>query len=250
MLSALNTFPREKVIVYRERAAHAYDTASYYLSKFLVELPINVLPAMLFGCIIYWLANLNPAAFGGFLGILLLHSLTSLSLGLFVSALAPSVEVANVSGPPLVIIMLLFSGFYINIGSLPVVANLIPYIAYLRWTFEAFCVNEFIGETFTCKSTGACQATGDVVLEHLSFGGQSSPNYAVFALSMCFIAYFTLAYVTLEFSRETYMPLGFEGSKFKQYFAAPAPAAKEVDGKKYDDLTNLENQPKSADSTV
>jgi ATP-binding cassette subfamily G (WHITE) protein 2 len=101
-------------------------------------MPLNVLPSLVFGIIIYWLAHLNPdpSVFGEFLGIMILHSLASMTLGLAVSAISPSTEAAIALGAPIVIIMLLFGGFYINIDSLPIVANLIPYIAYLKWTFE------------------------------------------------------------------------------------------------------------------
>lgn len=186
-------------------------------------MPLNVLPSMVFGCIIYWLANLNPHTFGPFLGILLLHSLAALSLGLLVSALSPTVEVANVVGPPVIIVLILFSGYYINIGSLPIVANLVPYISFIKWTFEAFNVNEFVGETFSCQGTGGCYRTGEQVLQHLTFGGQTNPNHAVFGLSMCFIGLLVVAYLSLEFSRISYLPLGHEGRKFKAYFKYDSP---------------------------
>ncbi len=197
---------------------------------------------MVFGCIIYWLANLNPNTFGPFLGILLLHSLAAISLGLLVSALSPSIEVANIVGPPVIIVLILFSGYYINIGSLPIVANLVPYISFIKWTFEALNVNEFVGETFTCKGTGGCYRTGEQVLEHLTFSGQSNPDHAVFGLSMCFIGLLVVAYLSLEFSRISYLPLGHEGGKYKSYSKSQA-SEYDVDKIK-DDLTNLEAQKK------
>lgn len=45
-------------------------------------------------------------------------------------------EAANAIGPPLMIIGILFAGFYIKIGSLPIVANWVPYFSLFRWTFE------------------------------------------------------------------------------------------------------------------
>lgn len=49
--SMLNSFPKEKVIVNRERSGRAYSTLSYFSAKVLVELPINLLPIAIYCCI-------------------------------------------------------------------------------------------------------------------------------------------------------------------------------------------------------
>ena len=53
LISVLNTFPKEKVIVNREISSNAYKLNSYFLSKFFVELPINILPPLVFSLILY-----------------------------------------------------------------------------------------------------------------------------------------------------------------------------------------------------
>ena len=151
-LGVLNTFPREKIIVSRERSNRAYDTLSYFIAKFFMELPVNMLPALIFSCVVYYIVGLNPNVFGYFILIVMLTALTAISLGLAISAMVPTVEAALALGPPCIIIALLFGGFYINLSSLPIVANLIPYVSFLRWGFAALCTNEFTGETFTCDA--------------------------------------------------------------------------------------------------
>ena len=154
LIGVLNTFPREKVIVNRERASRAYDTFSYFFAKVVIEIPLNTLPALVYSCIVYWLVGLRPAGFGYFILIVMFEAIIAISLGLGISAAAPSVEFANAFGPILMIIGILFGGYYIDIGSLPIVANWIPYFSMFRWTFEALCVNEYTGLTFTCDSVG------------------------------------------------------------------------------------------------
>ena len=154
LIGVLNTFPREKVIVNRERASRAYDTFSYFFAKVVIEIPLNILPALVYSCIVYWLVGLRPAGFGYFILIVMFEAIVAISLGLGISAAAPSVEFANAFGPILMIIGILFGGFYIDIGSLPIVANWIPYFSMFRWTFEALCVNEYTGLTFTCDGAG------------------------------------------------------------------------------------------------
>ena len=49
----LNSFPKEKIIVNRERSGRAYNTLSYFCAKFLVEMPINLAPIVIYDCIAY-----------------------------------------------------------------------------------------------------------------------------------------------------------------------------------------------------
>jgi ATP-binding cassette subfamily G (WHITE) protein 2 len=123
-------------MVNRERAGRAYDTISYFLAKFFVEIPLNVLPSFIYSLIVYWLVGLNKDRFGEFVGIGMLETCVAVALGLAVSAAVPTVEAANAVGPPLMVIGILFGGFYIDINSLPIVANWIPYFSFIRWAFE------------------------------------------------------------------------------------------------------------------
>lgn len=54
LVGVLNTFPKEKNIVNRERSSRAYDTISYFTAKFIVEIPLNTIPALIYACIVYW----------------------------------------------------------------------------------------------------------------------------------------------------------------------------------------------------
>jgi hypothetical protein len=45
--------------VNRERSANAYGVLEYFTSKFLAELPMNIFPALLYACVVYFSAKLN-----------------------------------------------------------------------------------------------------------------------------------------------------------------------------------------------
>jgi ABC-type multidrug transport system permease subunit len=161
----LNTFPKEKSVVNRELSNRAYDTFSYFVAKLVTELPLNCVPPMMFSTIIYWIVGLNPAPdrILQFYGIISMLALSACALGLVVSAVAPNVDAANSLGPPVMIIFLLFGGFYINVQSLPVGANYMPYISFMYWGFKALAINEYAGETFDCDGSAGCLSTGDQV---------------------------------------------------------------------------------------
>ena len=217
-MGVLNTFPKEKEVVNRERNANAYDTFSYFFAKFFTEMPLNVLPPLVFACIIYFIVGLNPNTFVWFFLIAMLEAVTAIALGLAISAGTPNIEAANALGPPLVIIALVFGGFYINLDSLPIVANWIPYFSFIRWAFEAMVINEFAGETFTCAPGNPpdCVITGESVLDGLSFGGHSV-SYAVFGEGMVLIGFLFVAISLLYLSKGTFLNIGHMGSKFKHH---------------------------------
>lgn len=56
----LQVFPRERVIMTRERAKGSYFTGSYLSAKLVAELPIGAAFPLLFGLITYPMCGLNP----------------------------------------------------------------------------------------------------------------------------------------------------------------------------------------------
>jgi hypothetical protein len=182
--------------------------------------------------IIYWAVGLNsdPDRFGIFLFILVLESLAALGLGMIVSVISPSVEAANALGPPIVIVLLLFGGFYINIDSLPTGSKWVTYISLLKWAFEALAINEFKGEKFSCKASDiSCQPTGEVVLDGLSFG-DTNVGVPLLGLFLVFVGYNVIAYALLRLSRTRYAEMGHVGKKYQKlgHGAVPVAAAKTV----------------------
>jgi len=68
-----------------------------------------------------------------------------------------------------------FAVFYINIKNIPIWLRWLENFSYARWAFMALAINEFKGENFVCDQGPGqpCIATGQEVLDNLSFGGYS-----------------------------------------------------------------------------
>jgi ABC-type multidrug transport system ATPase subunit len=215
LVSVVNVFPKEKTIVNRERSNNAYSTFTYFASKVLVEIPLIVAPSLLYSLIIYWMVELNPHHFIEFALILMLLNVTAAALGLAVSAAAPSVEAANAMSTPFMIIGILFGGFYINVKSLPIVANWIPYMSLFRWGFQALLINEYTGlqHEFECPDNASCLNTGEDVLRSLSFASHTV-RYPVFGLGMVLLGFLFMGYLVLYMVRLQFISLGHEGALF------------------------------------
>ena len=218
--AVLNTFPKEKTIVWRERSGRAYDTVSYFVSKVLVEIPLNIVPAIVYACILYWIVGLNAPRFGYFILILMLHVVVTISLGLFISSIAPNVDAANAMGVPFLIIGILFGGFYIDVNSLPIVANWVPYISFIRWSFQALLINEFKGLEFNCdiEPANACIMTGEEYLKKVAFDGHTTA-YAVFGMGMLLLCYLTMAFTSLIVNGLKFTKLNWTGAFYGKTIA-------------------------------
>jgi len=174
LVKTLTLFPKERLIVQREQEKGGYRTTPYFLAKLAAELPVGALFPLLFGSLMYPLTGLHPswARFARFSGILILESFTSQALGLAVGAMAPSTDVAMALGPMVMVIFIVFGGYYVNEETIPKVLRWLPSCSLIKWAFQALSINDFKGLTFEAsKPTDA--ADGDTVLTRLGFGGCS-----------------------------------------------------------------------------
>ena len=94
LMATLNVFTVEKAIVMRERQAKSYHLTSYYLTKFITSLPLEVIFPGIFGSIVYWIVGLNPkfSAFVVFLVVLMLTSLVSIAMAFAIGSFAPNID--------------------------------------------------------------------------------------------------------------------------------------------------------------
>jgi len=202
LMTGLSLFSEERPVFLRERAARAYHVSSYFFGKIFSQLPQIVYP-ILFGCIIYYMVNLNPGAdnFFKFLGLLVLASYCSLSIGETISACTKSTQMAQAIAILMMIILILFSGFYANTSTLPVFLIWGPYASPFRYAYESFFLNEFRGETFTCSDGEACRfRTGQDVIAFFHYDSAISEIWIDVLFLFAFILLSkTLTYLALVF---------------------------------------------------
>ena len=82
------------------------------------------------------------------MGLLTLESFVSSSLGLAVGAVAPSTEAALAMGPAVILIFVVFGGYYVNDKSVPRALQWIPRTSFIKHGFSGLCANELRGLTF------------------------------------------------------------------------------------------------------
>eukprot|EP00164_Ancoracysta_twista_P004741 GFYU01006420.1.p1 GENE.GFYU01006420.1~~GFYU01006420.1.p1 ORF type:complete len:698 (-),score=217.27 GFYU01006420.1:165-2198(-) len=208
MFLSINTFPIERQIVTRERASKSYHASTYFISKALTEIPLRLMSGpLILSCIVYWMTGLEPDGdrFGRFLAIVMLDFWCSIGLGILIGSMVPSVELASALGPVLMIIFLLFGGFYINKDSIPIGAQWVAELSFIKYAFEALMVNEMTGVTFTCAdNTKNCVATGEEVLKNFGLEDvelwQSFTGLVVFVVAIHILGYIAFRFNTPKFA--------------------------------------------------
>lgn len=104
-----------------------------------------------------------------FLLIIIIESVVAMFMGIFVSGLSSSIEIATAIAPPLNIVFFMFAGVFINLKNLPRWLQFFPKISFIHWVFESLAINQFKGEAFECNSDSKmCLHKGDQVLQMYS----------------------------------------------------------------------------------
>jgi len=138
MLNIIN-FPAEISILTKEHFNRWYSLKSYYIATNILDIPITTLGCLIFSVIIYLMTGqpLEWSRFGMFTFISWLMVLISQSLGFIIGSWF-SVINGNFVGPIIVVLLMMFSGFGVNLRDIPYMLKWGTEISFMRYGLEAF----------------------------------------------------------------------------------------------------------------
>lgn len=94
-------------------------------------------------------------------------------LGYLMACAAPNIAVAMAVAPPITVPIMLFSGFYLNLRSVPTVLVWCPYVSWLRYGFEGWSIvqwREYGPGSIRCEANElGCMTAGEMILEYYHF---------------------------------------------------------------------------------
>ena len=165
--------PLQLRVVSRERAARLYHAVPYYAATFTTCLPLELIPQFVYSILIYFLAGLRPGweHVLTYIGIMMLENFVAIGLGMALSGSFKDVSMASQIAPAVVVLFLMFSGFFLNEDSIPAVLGWLKYISFIRYAFTALCINEFKGATFDCTGGPPAGVVGSNVTTPAAAGG-------------------------------------------------------------------------------
>ena len=211
MFPTLKKFAVEKEIVMKERSNKSYYASAFYLAKFLSSMPIELCISFLYTSIIYWAIGFNHSgpSYFSFLIIVFGLSLCSTGLGLSISASASDIHIATTMASPIMIIMLLFGGFYANLDTIPKFISWLQYFSFINWGFQGLIINEFTGKNMNCndiQDSQACLTTGNDVLSRYSFDKFSEAECTLCLWSIGIFLHI-IAYISLRRNKPQYQQI-------------------------------------------
>ncbi|XP_050308153.1 ATP-binding cassette sub-family G member 4 [Anthonomus grandis grandis] len=141
MMPTILTFPLEMSVFVREHLNYWYSLKAYYFAKTLADIPFQIALTTCYIVGVYFITDqpLDPTRFFMFLLIAVLTALVSQSFGLLVGA-AFNIESGVFLGPISTIPMVLFSGFFAKLQDIPFYFQWLPYLSYVKYSFEGTMV--------------------------------------------------------------------------------------------------------------
>lgn len=173
VIGTANAIPTQLKVVLRERAARLYDVLPFYVATCIVQLPLELIPQLLFGLVLYAATGLRPGWDHAliYVAVLVAENFAGIALGMFLSASLDDTKQVPQVAPIFVVFQLMFSGFLLNEDSIPSLLRPIKHVTFIRYAFQALAVNEFRGNNdFVCdKGIFRMCLQGDDWLKQFSF---------------------------------------------------------------------------------
>lgn len=187
-LQALPAMLDQRLLFYRERGARAYGTFAYWMSVWLLQVPVMATNVLVYAAILYHMVGLRPGAshFFFFYYVLLLMSLWSVQLAGFIASIAESTQAALSYFPIVMFVNVGFAGYLIFLPRFPAwLGNWGPYVSIMRFAFQSLVLNEFEGN--------AALPEAGVYLANMGFAQLSKTATALLLLP--FYAFFNVAFL-------------------------------------------------------
>ncbi|KAH9508394.1 ATP-binding cassette sub- G member 2 [Bulinus truncatus] len=165
-------------MVHHENVSGFYRVSAYFVAKVFCDvIPLRMIPAAIFSCIVYFM----------------------LALSFAISSTVRIFALANLCLALSYVFMMLFSGLLINVGDLGDWISWIKYLSIFRYSLNALQINELKGLKF-CSANGTDCMLGDVYLERQKIPYETQwdlwQNEA--ALGIIIAVFLTLAYIQLR----------------------------------------------------
>ncbi|KAK2454575.1 ABC transporter G family member [Trifolium repens] len=136
VFTAIFTFPQERAMLNKERAADMYRLSAYFLARTTSDLPLDLILPVLFLLVVYFMAGLRLSTAPFFLTILtvFLCIIAAQGLGLAIGATLMDLKRATTLASVTVMTFMLAGGFFVQ--KVPIFISWIRYMSFNYHTYK------------------------------------------------------------------------------------------------------------------
>ncbi|XP_059282826.1 ABC transporter G family member 9-like [Lycium ferocissimum] len=195
LFQAIFTFPQERMMLEKERSSGMYRLSSYFMSRTVGDLPMELVLPTIFVIITYWTTGLKPFATNFFstLFTLLYGVLVAQGLGLAIGAFVMNQRSATILGSVIMLSFTLVGGYFVR--RVPSFIAWIKYISISQYTYKLLIGSQLeAGETYPCGINATCYVEDIPAIKSVGLGDKA---ISVVALAIMLVGYRLLAYVAL-----------------------------------------------------
>ncbi|KAL6202196.1 hypothetical protein ACLB2K_025905 [Fragaria x ananassa] len=197
LFQAIFTFPPERKMLEKERTSGTYRLSSYFMSRIIGDLPMELVLPTLFITIVYWMAGFKTTAGNFFhtLFVLLLLVLVAQGMGLALGAVVMDLQSATVLGSVLMLSFLLAGGYYVQ--HVPPFISWIKYISISNHAYKLLIGSQYKGsDSFPCVNDAnrLCLVRDFPNIKTIGLDGQVN---ALVALAIMLVFCRLIAYIAL-----------------------------------------------------
>lgn len=130
-----------------------YNTSFYYISKTLMEIPIQLLFSFCFVYFLYWYSDQIDETwrFNSFLVVTIISGFIAQGFGFLIGVLCVnSFSMAIILSSTVLLFQFLFSGFFVKILQMSAYTKWITYFSFVRFSFESLLIILYGGDR--CES--------------------------------------------------------------------------------------------------
>ncbi|XP_031377217.1 ABC transporter G family member 14 [Punica granatum] len=196
LYNAVFTFPQERRMLLKEKNSGMYHLSSYFISRTVGDLPLELALPTAFVFIIYWMGGLRPDPITFILSLLIvLYSvLVSQSLGLAFGAILMDVKQATTLASVTTLVFLIAGGYYVQ--------QIPPFIEWLKYlSYSYYCYRLLLGvqynedDHYECSKGQFCRV-GD--FPPVKAVGLNNLWIDVCIMGLMLMGYRLIAYVALH----------------------------------------------------
>ncbi|KAK8490959.1 hypothetical protein V6N11_041868 [Hibiscus sabdariffa] len=145
VFTAIFTFPQERAMLGKERAADMYRLSAYFLARTTSDLPLDLILPVLFLLVVYFMAGLRLSASHFFLSMLtvFLCIVAAQGLGLAIGATLMDLKRATTLASVTVMTFMLAGGFFVK--KVPVFVAWIRYMSFNYHTYKLLLKVQYQG---------------------------------------------------------------------------------------------------------